>query len=314
MARLHGVIRLAIVGRNDNLVGSGDNLLGSGDNLLGRSDTILSLLPNAGEGGRRPDEGAPRAAERSALTRSGPASVTRATSPGPGRGDKLVGSGDNFLGSGDNHLGSGDNLLGRSDTILSLLPNAGEGGRRPDEGAPRAAKRSALTRSGPAGVTRATSPGPGRGDKLVGRGDNHLGSGDNHLGSGDNHLGSGDNLLGRSDTILSLLPNAGEGGRRPDEGAPRAAKRSALTRSGPAGVTRATSPGPGSGDNLRASGDNLLGSGDKLLGRGDKLLGSGDKLLGSGDNLLGRGDNLLGSGRNTLTRKRLFDGTTSQSA
>ncbi len=45
--------------------------------------------------------------------------------------------------------------LGRGDTLLSLLPNAGEGGRRPDEGARHAARRSTLTRPGPAA-------GPGR--------------------------------------------------------------------------------------------------------------------------------------------------------
>ncbi len=122
----------------------------------------MSLLPNAGEGGRRPDEGdTPRCQTPNypALTRPVPASGPRATSPG----------------------------LGRGDTTMSLLPNAGEGGRRPDEGdTPRCQTPNypALTRPVPASGPRATSPG-----------------------------------LGRGDTTMSLLPNAGEGGRRPDEGA-----------------------------------------------------------------------------------------------
>ena len=50
---------------------------------------------------------------------------------------------------------------------MSLLPSAGEGGRRPDEGAAPPARRSTLTRSAPARGTRATSPGLGRGDTIA---------------------------------------------------------------------------------------------------------------------------------------------------
>ncbi len=46
----------------------------------------LSLLPNAGEGGRRPDEGA-HVCPSVTLTRPDPASGSRPTSPGFGRGD-----------------------------------------------------------------------------------------------------------------------------------------------------------------------------------------------------------------------------------
>ncbi len=59
----------------------------------------------------------------------------------------------------------------------------------------------------------------GRRDTILGRGDTILARGNTILARGNTILGRDDTILGRDDTILSLLPNAGEGGRRPDEGA-----------------------------------------------------------------------------------------------
>ena len=132
------------------------------------------LLPRAGEGGRRPDEG-----DR----RPDPAAAARPEGPHPPlRVDLSRGKAGEVAWCSRR----------RSSGQTPLLPRAGEGGRRPDEGAAPmrpspAAARWALTRR-----CASTSP----------------------VVTGEVAWC----LRRRSPGQTPLLPRAGEGGRRPDEG------------------------------------------------------------------------------------------------
>ncbi len=206
-----------------------------------RTTSLLPSREKLAEGRMRGPATCPR---RSTLTRSSPARGTRATSPGLGRGDNimsphhvpspLAGEGGRRPDEGARHLpdarpsparvppagperplpASGEVTTSclRTTSLLPSREKLAEGRMRGPATCPR---RSTLTRSSPARGTRATSPGLGRGDNIM----------------SPHHVPS---------------PLAGEGGRRPDEGArhlPDA--RPSPARVPPAGPER---PLPASGE------------------------------------------------------------------
>jgi hypothetical protein len=167
-----------------------------------RNPATLAPSPLAGEGGRRPDEGASRSdfltsalCVRVALAREKPLI--------PGLRPDLLPQGEKGRG-GCVHALSGI----ANPATLAPSPLAGEGGRRPEEGASRSdfltsalCVRFALTREKPLI--------PGLWPDLLPQGEKGRGGGVHALSGIANPA------------TLAPSPLAGEGGRRPDEGASR---------------------------------------------------------------------------------------------